>query len=275
MERTPDKTKEPLNSKKDTKKTMDEDDLFSHIDDESMEDILSDFKDVYVVSSEGEKPVLSGPIIEILQKQGYIKEELSTEEELLKVPEYEVLKLIIKDHPIPLNEMEKKTTIDSLSLVLSNLQADKLIEYTNDYKWTISDKVKDTLMEFLSKSKEEDDGSDHETLETAQMRRAVHRNTKFERQFTIGMYRIGIIEDLDLPLHEYLEIPEFSILKNIKDREPLAIDLIQRELQEIPPVQVSGIVSRLEGMGYIHHDNEGKYELSAKMVRILTDHYEF
>jgi hypothetical protein len=103
----------------------------------------------FVVSQEDFQPELeatiSGPIVDILRDQGYIDQDISTDEELLQVPEYQILSIIIRNHPISLDEIEAKTNISSISLVLSNLQADDLIVQTNDYRWTISQKVIDNI----------------------------------------------------------------------------------------------------------------------------------
>jgi hypothetical protein len=88
---------------------------------------------------------ISDQIVEILREQGYIGVHISTDAELLQVPEYQILSIIIHSHPISLDEIEAITNISSISLVLSNLQADDLIEYTNDYRWTISQKVIDII----------------------------------------------------------------------------------------------------------------------------------
>ncbi|MHA2053399.1 MAG: hypothetical protein ACW99F_07325 [Candidatus Hodarchaeales archaeon] len=88
---------------------------------------------------------ISDQIVEILREQGYIGVHISTDAELLQVPEYQILSIIIRSHPISLDEIEAITNISSISLVLSNLQADDLIVQTNDYRWTISQKVVDNI----------------------------------------------------------------------------------------------------------------------------------
>ncbi|MCE7736595.1 MAG: MarR family transcriptional regulator [Candidatus Heimdallarchaeota archaeon] len=87
---------------------------------------------------------LSEPIVKILAKQGYLTEDTSRAE-LLQVPEYQILLFIINNHPVPLEEIEEKTDVSSISLALSNLQADGLVEQTNDYRWTISQKVESNI----------------------------------------------------------------------------------------------------------------------------------
>ncbi|MHA2097723.1 MAG: hypothetical protein ACW99A_03475 [Candidatus Kariarchaeaceae archaeon] len=93
----------------------------------------------------GDLRTLSEPIIEILRKQGYINQNMSANGELLQVSEYQILLFLVNNHPVPLEEIEEKTDVSSVSLALSNLQADGLIEQTNDYQWTISQKVKNTI----------------------------------------------------------------------------------------------------------------------------------
>ncbi|OLS22058.1 MAG: hypothetical protein HeimC2_31120 [Candidatus Heimdallarchaeota archaeon LC_2] len=93
----------------------------------------------------GGSSTLSESIIEILRKQGYVNDDMKTEVELLQVSEYQILSFLVNNHPVPLEQIEEKTDVSSVSLALSNLQADGLIEQTNDYQWTISQKVKNTI----------------------------------------------------------------------------------------------------------------------------------
>ncbi|MFV2015648.1 MAG: hypothetical protein ACC656_09490, partial [Candidatus Heimdallarchaeota archaeon] len=239
------------------------DDLFDDALGETMEDFLSDFEDVILVEKEGGKPVISGPLIDILKEQGYIKGDLSTEEELQQVPEYEVLRTIIKKHPIPLTDLEEKTSVASLSLVLSNLQADNLIVYTNDYQWTISNKVKENLIEFMQ-------SKDSSLDEIENLRLKIHRQSKYERQFVNAMYKLNFVESYDIGLIEMMQIPEFAIMKAIKNNEPVDFDRIQKVIPDIPPVQVTRILAQLEGDNRILKNSDGLWELSDQFVRDLV-----
>ncbi|MCE7733913.1 MAG: hypothetical protein GPJ54_03485 [Candidatus Heimdallarchaeota archaeon] len=93
-----------------------------------------------------DKPEMSLPIVEFLRNQGYITKNLTSEKDLFQIPEYQILSNIIKLHPITLDQIEDITELGSISLVLSNLQADALIIQTNDYQWTISENVKNNLI---------------------------------------------------------------------------------------------------------------------------------
>lgn len=119
---------------------------------ESLDDLQNndkmDFKssDTNVVKKKDDLARISEPIVDMLRDQGYIKEDIETEKELLLVPEYQILLFMINNHPIPFEEIEAKTEVSSISLALSNLQADGLIGQTDDYLWTISQKVKDNIV---------------------------------------------------------------------------------------------------------------------------------
>ncbi|MCE7735352.1 MAG: hypothetical protein GPJ54_10775 [Candidatus Heimdallarchaeota archaeon] len=239
------------------------DNLFDDALGETMEDFLEDFEDVIIVEKEGGKPVISGPLIDILKEQGYIQGDLSTEEELQQVSEYQVLRTIIKEHPIALEGLEEKTTVESLSMVLSNLQADNLIVYTNDYQWTISSKVKDNLIEFMSQTKDSDPN------EIEKLRTKIDCNTKYERQFIATMYKLKFIDTYDLGLIELDQIPEFGILRVIKNNEPVEFDTIQKSLErslDLPPVQLTRVLSLLEGDNWITKNTDDEWVLADKFV---------
>lgn len=105
--------------------------------------ILSD-----VITNNTQNPtgVISAPIIDILKFQGYLDDVSAPIEELFQIPEYRVLSLIIQEHPISLDQIEKRTGLETISLVLSNLQADELITQTSDIQWTISEKVRRNMI---------------------------------------------------------------------------------------------------------------------------------
>ncbi|MHA2097800.1 MAG: hypothetical protein ACW99A_03865 [Candidatus Kariarchaeaceae archaeon] len=234
--------------------------------DESIEDFVSVFEDVSVGEEKAGKPAISGPIIDILREQGYIDESLTTEEELLQVPEYQILLIIIKNHPIPLEELEEKAEISSISLVLSNLQADDLIVQTNDYQWTISQKVKDSVEEF----KVQDVVPKGDEDDISQLRSQIVRNSKSEIEFISTMHKLGIIPNPDMSLLDLMEIPEFTLIKTIKDKEPADFEVIKDLITDLPPVQVNRILSRLEADEWISKNDNGLWELSDKFVLALV-----
>ncbi|OLS25124.1 MAG: hypothetical protein HeimC2_19960 [Candidatus Heimdallarchaeota archaeon LC_2] len=245
------------------KKTADIENLFDDALDESMEEFLSDFDDVIIVEKGG-KPVITGPIIEILREQGYIKEDLSKEEELQKVPEYQILLIIIKEHPLPLETIEERSDIDSVSMVISNLQADNLIEQTNDYQWTISEKVKENIREFMSQTLAEGKSKFEE------QRSNIIRDSKYEHLLIVTLYKFGVIPELDVSVMELMQIPEFAVIKTIKDNEPAEFNLIAEVVSEIPPVQVTRMLSRLETEERIRQNTNGQWELSNKLAKELV-----
>ena len=252
--------------KKKTKKQkpqMDLDNLFDDALDGKIKDFLTEIEEVKI-NQKGDKPVISSPIIDILKEQGYIQADISTETALLQVPEYGVLKIIIKEHPISLNRIQGMTDIETLSLVLSNLQADSLILQTNDYQWTISEKVKENLLEIVSSRGDVSRKADIELL-----RRKIDRESKFERQFISAMFRGGRIHSYDLSMDEMMKIPEFALLLVIKNLEPTDLENIQVALQAIPPVQVTRLLSKLEGEDVIVQDLDGQWTLSNKFVEFL------
>lgn len=259
---------QPPKSRTEQKESNDVDDLFDDALGETMEDFLSDFEDAIVVEKKEGKPVLSGPLIDILKEQGYIKGDLSTEEELQNVPEYEVLRIIIKEHPIPLEGIEEKSEIGFLSLVISNLQADNLIMYTNDYRWTITNKVKENLLEFMSINMDETGADDMERL-----REKIHRETTYEHQFITTMYKLELVESYDRGLIEMMQIPEFATLKTIKDYGPINVEGINKAISrsfEITPVQIRQILTKLQEENHITMNSDDTWELTDQFVKHLV-----
>ena len=244
------------------------DDLFDDALGESMTDFLSDFEDAIVIEKKEGKPVLSGPLIDILKEQGYIKGDLSTEEELQKVPEYEVLRIIIKEHPIPLEGIEERSQIEFLSLVLSNLQADNLVVATNDYRWTITNKVKENLMEYMNLNMDETD-----TDEMARLREQIHRETTYERQFITTMYKLDLLESYDTGLIELMQMPEFATMKTIKDYGPINVAGITKAISrsiEITPIQIRQILTKLQEETYITQNSDDTWEMTDEFIRQLV-----
>lgn len=247
-------------------KKVEIDNIFDDALEESMEEFVSDFDDAFVVEKKDGVPIISGPIIDILRDQGYIDKDLTTEEELLRVPEYQILLIIIKNHPIPLEALEEKSEISSISLVLSNLQADDLIMQTNDYQWTISQKVKDNIQEFMGQNVEQKGNE----VETTKLRSQIVRNSKFEHEFISIMHKLGIVSNPDMSLADLMEIPDFAIIRTIKDKEPIDFEVMKDLLSDLPPVQVNRMLARLEADERISKNIDGLWELSDKFVLALV-----
>jgi hypothetical protein len=239
--------------------------LFDDVLESSMEDFLQDFDVIQVVESDTGKPVLGGPIITLLKRQKYIEGDLSTEAELLEVPEYEILSIIVKDHPIPLEKIEESAKTESVSLVLSNLQADDLVQQTNDYRWTISSKIAEILKSFRQ---EQEDKEKSQELE--ELRSIVKSDTKDEQKFLTALHKLEYIDNADPPLERFLHMAEVVLLKIIRDEEPIHLDDIKKIASEIPPVQVTRMVSRLEADNRIVLNNDEKWELTEEFIKIIA-----
>ena len=68
-----------------------------------------------------------------------------------------------------------------------------------------------------------------------------------------------------------MKIPEFAIIRLIKDYELVELSYIKEEMTNIPPVQVSRILSRLELDGAISQNDNDLWELSDKFVKELVE----
>ncbi|OLS27330.1 MAG: hypothetical protein HeimC2_11670 [Candidatus Heimdallarchaeota archaeon LC_2] len=228
------------------------------------DDVVSKLHDLKPVIGDDRK-IIGSSIINILQKQGYIESKFAHEKDLYRVPEYEILSIILNYHPISLENLEEKSKLDSISLVLSNLNADGLIKQTNDYRWTLSQLTLDNLEKPQHDPIQKVDEDDIQKL-----RARVERNSTLERQFIATMYKFRLIPNREKSLTSLMKIPEFAIIRLIKDNELIELSYIKEEMMNIPPVQVSRILSRLELDGAISKNANDLWELSDKFVKELV-----
>ena len=239
--------------------------LFDEALDESSEDFFSAYKDIIVVNNQGSKPVISGPIIEVMKKQGYIKGNETTEEQLMNVPEYRILVTIIQNNPISLEDIEKITKLEIVSLPISNLQADRLIEQTNDYKWTISQNIRKSLQEIMSRNVHHEPQPEPEEVEEIEQLPPSGAYLSKEKMLVAPLYKFGIIQDAEMSTMQLMKIPEFVIIKTISDHAPIELNALKERIKDFPSVQITRKVSRLETDGLIDKDPQGKYVLTDKL----------
>ncbi len=244
--------------------TSDIEDLFDDVLEEPMEEFLEDFAVVEVVQSDTGKPILGGPIIDILRNQGYIKSDLAKEEELMEVPEYEILSIIVKGYPITLEKIEENAKTSSVSMVLSNLKADDLIEQTNDYRWTISKKVAENLKEYISSKMD----ATRKKKDAEGLKSLIEQDSDGEKQFFDALISLEYIIE-ETTLEQALEMPDIAILKIIRDKESVSMDDIKELAEGIPRVQVTRMISKLEADDRITNF-DGKWELSQNFIKILV-----
>jgi DNA-binding MarR family transcriptional regulator len=102
------------------------------------------------------------------------------------------------------------------------------------------------------------------------LRQQVVRDTQDEKQFIVGLHKVGYVQSPDYSLSDVLHIPEFQILRIIKDREPINIDQIKEIASKMPPVQVTRMLSRLEADNHIVQTESSQYQLSMDFVSILV-----
>ncbi|MCE7734343.1 MAG: hypothetical protein GPJ54_05650 [Candidatus Heimdallarchaeota archaeon] len=209
-----------------------------------------------------DKAIVSGPIIDILVKQGYINKQNPSYQDLLRVPEYEILSIVIAEHPIEQEQIETKSKIDSIPLVLSNLQADGLVSQTNDYRWTISSKVRDNLHESSSPSipqKVTRDPTEHQISPVA-------KGTTTDDQLIKTLRRLAIIPDRDQTLTTLLKNHEFAIIKIVNDEGPVDVEVIKAKVSDVPAVQINRILSRLELDGRISKSIDNLWRFSDNFM---------
>lgn len=211
------------------------------------------------------KPLLFTEYIqELLIKHKYIGNELSSTEELMNVPEYELLHLLRNNAALSADTIGSMSKyVDSISLTLSNLSADNLIQQNEDNKWRLSD----NLLKMLDPS----------VIVTATKSEAELVDKPDEvideklKKFILTTKKIGYVSDPNLSLTELLKISDFEVIKIVRDNAPIPIHKIKELAVSESPVLISRTISKLEADENISTTPEGFFELSDKFNQLLIE----
>ncbi len=217
-----------------------------------------------VVFEKPSKPLSFNEYIqELLIKHRYLDKELSSKEELMNVPEYELLNLLRHSGPLSSVKIEELTeNVGSVSLTLSNLGADRLIQQTEDNNWRLSD----DLLKSLEPSKSS-------TPEKSEVIKVEEEEVSDEslQQFILTIAKIGYIHDPSLSLQELLKISNFEVIKIVRDNEPISLNRIKEIARSESPVLISRTILTLEADENISTNAEGLFGLSDKFKRLLIE----
>lgn len=238
------------------------DSLFDDVLGESIEDFVSDFEDLRIEKKGGRIPAL----VDLLKEHGYSDKVPSGADKLQEDP-YQIMVSILEHHPISTEEIEKKISEDTpISMYLSNLRSDDLIDQTNDYRWTLSQKTLQILKGHVQDSQptsSEDDAEKDSKL----FANYIENETS---QFIKAAIDLGYIYDRGVELPAYLELPEMEVLNIIRQKQPISGDEIRSEVEHTLPVVVMRMLSKLIADEVIVQDTEGQYRFTPKMQFLMV-----
>ncbi|MDH5402009.1 MAG: hypothetical protein OEZ01_03470 [Candidatus Heimdallarchaeota archaeon] len=206
------------------------------------------------------------PLIEILTKHGYINNYHMTEGSYHTVSEYQILKVLIKKHPITTEEIEEDSGASSISLALSNLQSDRLIQQTNDYKWTISE----TLLNIGPESSIEV----NESIEKGaiqEYRGKLSRDSGDEWRLKRVLHQLNYISSTEISEKKLDENHEIRIIRVVKNYGPISFNGIKSLCEEIAPVIIKRLITKLNIDKIINTDLDDNWQLSDDFIIKLVN----
>ncbi len=213
-------------------------------------------------------------IKKILIKNKYISSMDIDNKELSLIPEFEIINILKDYDELSADELEEYINSEvSVSMSLSNLQADGIIEQTQNYKWKLS---RDTLKlvtdldnDELNLEKEELDRKRRE--EQLQKEKEKEEERKRLQQFITAAYKKGYIETDNEPIEKYLSTPEFEVLFIIKENEPINAQEIKEKAVSVSPVLISRTISKLEADNCIVSEPNLNYVLTEEFKYLIIE----
>ncbi|MCY3412411.1 MAG: hypothetical protein INQ03_12310 [Candidatus Heimdallarchaeota archaeon] len=213
-------------------------------------------------------------IQDVLIKHRYIKAKVINESELMEIPEYEVLTTIAKYKEISSEDIEKEVKTVTLSLTLSNLQADGLIEQTDTYKWRVTESLQQMLDPSLVKSEVEKEREEMERLRVEEEKiRAEHqkKQQKEINKLAIACKKKGYLNNPNVKLDELIRTSEFEVLYLVQSNNGLTADEIKSKATSVSPVLISRTLSKLEADECLEIGSSFKYVFSEAFKHLIIE----
>ena len=180
-------------------------------------------------------------------KIGYIKSVDMPIEELLEIPEFEILKIINDTQTIVLEELKSKAKSASpvlISRTISKLEAEERI-INSDGNIQFTDKFKDFIIEDEVKEKVRREKSAAKDGREKRIRKMQEKEKMAQSLADYLISKNYIISESNEMKH-LLVIPEFEILSIINSDGPISIEDLKTKIKSIAPVQVKRILMKLE-----------------------------
>lgn len=210
-------------------------------------------------------------IQEILIKHNYMGETLVSMDKLMAIPEFEIIRLIGESGAIDHESIEAKARASSVSLTLSNLKADGLIEQTVDYQWTLSETMKKVIDPSLLKTDDIEEVVIERVNEMEITKEEEVEITLDVRKLAVACKKKGYLDNPLLPEDELAKIPEFEVLSVIYTTQPVDTDLIKNIAVSVSPVLISRTLSKLEADNCIVNDASSNYIFSDEFNNLLIE----
>lgn len=236
------------------------DSLFDEVLGESLEVVLEDLK---VMKQQDPTTNIIVPLIDLLKPLGYVDDTLN-EENLMKIAAYQVLNVILFHHPISTEQLEEGIETEaSISMMLSNLRADGLIDQTNDYRWTLSKSTLKKLKDFVkTKKRRVDKDPDLAFMESYIKNPAM--------QFKEALLHLKYIESTEPTLESYQDKPVVDVLNIINKNPGLSSENIKEMSDKTVPVAVMRMLSRLQADRVVREDASGNWFISPKLIFFMA-----
>jgi predicted transcriptional regulator len=204
-------------------------------------------------------------IIEVLSSKNYKFFDKSSRETIFTVAEFDIFKIILKHGPITNEDIEEKMRAEgSVSLTLSNLKADDLIQEV-DYMYVVPEDLRSKLSKLEDYPFDIDNiRSDNNSLETTSEQIAsnaseIETTNKLnkslgeisiesrERQlpFIKALHAFNLVKDVDLPHSALLSIPEYEIMNLIIKNKNISINEIKEKVDNVSPVMINRTLNKL------------------------------
>lgn len=192
----------------------------------------------------------------------------SSPKDIIDRAEFQLLKHITENVSISVESLEAKyQTSISISMLLSNLQADRLIEQTADYKWKLSDwwtKKIDEIKEIeISSSQQSVDKSNVREIELVKNR----RKAEF-KQLANGLEGYSFLPINYRTIEDLLQVPELEALHIITKTGAATSEDIEQNMEQV--TSVSMILSNLQADELIKQNDSYQWVLEESFVAKLA-----
>lgn len=187
-------------------------------------------------------------------------QQISNPKDLLNFSEMELLLALMQFPELTTEELEKKVfSPNSISLSLSNLQADRLVVQRN-YKWQISPQLVAVLAAYNPSSPAVvDNSAEVLSSESLDQKEVYSKQLKLRKYF----FNQSLIDQPDVPIEELLKRADYELLWIIMHNEQIDTDEIQKLVKT--EFSLSMELSNLAADNLIEYlERESKWKISAQ-----------
>ncbi len=148
--------------------------------------------------------------------------------DLIPTPEFQILKLLTNFAELNDSEIEAKYQAPhSLSMILSNLSADNLIEPTGSYKWRISDKLKDIINIHKKSTIKSIKEKEIESMDYKVKQEKMTKKSEFKR-IVDALENSSYVPNYYSTIEELYSIGELELLVIIHQKQPISSEELEK-----------------------------------------------